>query len=1335
MSSTTRENLLSFLNYIGKDTPESISEAIKLLEKYPEIGSLYADQSPKFVEIFNSLGNTETAIGLFKVISMLFDCCFKNQSVYFGQLHYLADQIIRRHIPELFTFMSRKRNKLAMTLLLQSAKVHHTHCRELFSTLDFSNNIFRKQSKHDSGARDEYVKLATVFLQNSEVAPSFMGTKYYLASIWKELKDDDPETMRNFLMALLETLPKVNLSTRCWVFSDITLKNISQFPLEKSVDKKDPKSLVYDILEQQINGEDSIILEDPSRTYCISIPNIDPPPKNLNFLNFIRELDPWKKPGHRETALMIFKKSPDLISHYFTRQNNAITADITLANLSSLYFINNVIDLEWPSFLYNMNDFFKEERQLDLLFESILPSLLDITKLTTIIEKQKSVLMTKAVLVLLTSAAKKFRKLPNFLKTPQAYTKFNSKIPNLNTVLQSKSPIVILFCLKLLIELDNTIPFFIQDNQTQTLTNLVKNIKKQEPLIQLELIRISTHLQKPSSFLQALSDVILDDSVNHILRQECLKQVIQIVSQTIAFDNHEKECCLWVAYCLRTKQIQQLSERINDVNQRVEKYANGGIGSLLCNAVISKSLEENLETVARFYGTSIKDLVQDSSKITTKKHKQSLSNIIQELQWYSVSETIVKLASLELNKETIALIKALVIICPDQTIDIVLHSSKLREHLFTGENEEIDDLFALTIELNNKTIDDDLTLQFINGTCSKAVCERISPLIDRKLDPQLIGKLLKLKIDIRPIISLNKQDNDLNTSSFDAFWTWVYEDFHPIDLDILRAVSDHNLHKIREETLMLDILRTIYLKEDEELLHRLKLRPTENERIHALLAKMIPDIELPLNIATCFVLNLDIPDPISAFENTKYEWALEFLIRQIGKKPFDHEISRMRSERAQYVLKVFMEDYSETIYRTFSGRLLNYIVRHPDKVTVTPTEIVELYTKAAPKVMDPDQLVNYTVEELKGVCNILNGADVFVSMRTFLYLSVHLSDYDPFYQLIEVQELNPEAILFVTGEASRFAIQQIVSKQQIYPSSLSRNVSYLQPFHMSHTLETDTARFRFLLNFANYLLVNRIIPCDLFMESGAISIVLRGLSSESIEDREMAYDSLSELYYENDEKEWSKQNTVKIFLETLVKATNEKDMRYSHLQTHFLAAFASVLMKPSHNLYMRVVKYITDAPSLRLNQVPLFDAVFDKPTIQYRQERNYILKMLSKGIKEKEDLAILHHGKVCERLMHVFSSPLSDMVTRKQIIDILARVASIDRLEGLLGWILSVLPEFFSLPHTAALVQLALTASGKNEVDKAALNRICKLALSNPQICSTLQKEDREEAEQIIKQK
>ena len=78
----------------------------------------------------------------------------------------------------------------------------------------------------------------------------------------------------------------------------------------------------------------------------------------------------------------------------------------------------------------------------------------------------------------------------------------------------------------------------------------------------------------------------------------------------------------------------------------------------------------------------------------------------------------------------------------------------------------------------------------------------------------------------------------------------------------------------------------------------------------------------------------------------------------------------------------------------------------------------------------------------------------------------------------------------------------------------------------------------------------------------------------------------------------------------LVKSTTEDNMRYSALHTHFFAAFASVLIKPEHNLYMRVVKYITGATQMKFNQIPLFDSIFDKPTIHYRAERNYILKML-----------------------------------------------------------------------------------------------------------------------------
>lgn len=1327
---STRDSFLQFIDKLHQDTGDSVNAAFEILSNNKEIAKLFAEQSPKFVEIFSILnsgaGKTETSVGLFQIINVLFEELSKNTDLYFGQLHYLADSIIRRYINDLLAHMARKQAKLAFNVLINSAKVHHTHCRELFRSLDFSNQIFKLQGKPESGARSEYVQLATLFLENPEISPSFMGSKFYLSSIWKGLSKDEPETLRQFLNALMKNLEKTNLSTRCWVFSEQTLVNLAQFPLQKVADNSDPNSLIFDLLEKLVSGPTSILLEDPSRTYCISIPDIDPPPRNLNFLEFVRKLEPFKRDGHREAACMIFSKSPDLISHYFSRITRTITDDLTLANLAAIQFITSAISLPWPDFLAQKTNFFEENRSLNLLFESILPEFVETNKLSSIFHTNKSALVTKAYLVMLIAAVRKFKTLPQFLKTAAAYSKFNARIPQLDPLFNSKSDIVKSFAVKLLLEIDAAIPFYLQDNQSR-LPKLLKDVKKQTPIIQLQLIRSASLLQKPVSNLPILGEIVCDEKVVSDIRKEALQQMIKIIKNSGVLDNNEEEAPIWVSFALRNNFVTQLTERVNFVASKPHQFADGGEGSLLCNGAVGSNLEAALPLIAKLHHCDILSLVSERRTVTVKEQQTSLKDLLMTFKWYTVAECVVDMCTIEPSNSLCASVASLVIMCPDLTIPPLMQS-KLRDAAFCG-NDAVDKLFALAVEISGK-IDDDMTVKFLEGTSSNEVIERISKKIDQKFYGPLIGKMLKARIPIRQLVSSDIKYEPKG----DVFWNWVFEGFNAVDVDILNLVAPRHLHIIKDETLLADILRSVCLTNKTEIIGKLKIRDTiKEERLLALIGHFYPDYTLPDDsLPVAIVRNAFIADPIAALENCKYEWGFEFLVKQIAQQPFKSEVKRLRHERTAVVLRVFMEDYNEILFNTFNHCLLNFIVRHPDAVTKTPTVVVPLYTEAAKKLMVAESLVAFNNEELKGVCNILNGADVEVPLRVILFLSVSLSDEDSFYSLVEVQNISPDKFMFITGDAARTVIQQIDSDQKITTQNLSRNVAYLQPFHMSHTITIDTPRFRFLMYFANYIIEEKIVGVEHFMECGAISVALRALSSREEYIRGLAYETLSQLYHMNTDNEWPKQSTVRALLESIVNTVNEENQRFCHLATHFMAAFASVLMKPGHNLYMRVVKYITDTPALRVNQIPLFEAVFSKPSVSYRQERNYVLKMLLQGINEEEDIPMLMKNKAIERLMHVFASPLADLAARRQILEILTKVVTLARVDGIIGWAYSIIDESFAAPHIGALVKLCNSTTKRDESDNKTLKMLASSVLMNSDIIESIDIEDRVMLQEII---
>jgi hypothetical protein len=242
---------------------------------------------------------------------------------------------------------------------------------------------------------------------------------------------------------------------------------------------------------------------------------------------------------------------------------------------------------------------------------------------------------------------------------------------------------------------------------------------------------------------------------------------------------------------------------------------------------------------------------------------------------------------------------------------------------------------------------------------------------------------------------------------------------------------------------------------------------------------------------------------------------------------------------------------------------------------------------------------------------------------------------------------------------------------------------------------------------------------------------MKALSSSDDRSRLVAYATLSEVYDLNlTQKEWSYHHELALLLETLLNAVDSPNKRFPNLIGHFLTCVVSILTKPRHIVFNPLVTFIASAPALRLTNVPMFSELFGQDGIEYRAQRSYVLKMLQNGIAEPADVQLLKRGKVLERLMSYFSSPLTDLRTRESVLAILLLAGRLERLEETVLWVFSVLTETFSAPHVDALVNLALGTKDQTSAEKDCCVFIAREAWINHR--SHLQKQTADAVQTVL---
>ncbi|OHS95955.1 hypothetical protein TRFO_37893 [Tritrichomonas foetus] len=1321
---SNQENFNSFIRLIEVPTEDSLNEAIQKIKEFPIIAEIFAQQSPKFVEIFSHLqpGVTKRniAIKFYQIISAIFSALIPKPDIFFRGLNYLADSLTRRHLDFLIELMDRKKSKIALFVLTQAASVHSTHCRDLFSALDFSNPRFRNFISKEGS--DDYIKLATIFLNNSDVSTQFLATKYSLSPIWMTFSHVNYDLAKPFIDALISATSKLNQSTKRWVFNDMTLKSLSSYKISHNAIDSARYSM-FTLLQSIMEGPNSIIIEDPQRTYCYFHHELDPPPKNTHILVFLRELKIWKDPSARELGIFILKQSPDLIGRFLNGQQRGVTPEICTSSLTSLLFLGHVVDLDWPAFLSTDVNFFNEGRSLDLLFESILPSV--IKNSTIDLYMKGSILHRRAIIMLLLRSVIKFLKLPSFLKTQDVYTKFRGRIPgNLPQFLRASadSPILFPLVLKLIILLDQVFPFYVSDSFSKE-PPFIQKFKDYPPVVQHLILKFIPLMQNPLTTIPLLCSLIVeDDSIIKIqIKHKIYSTLVQIIETSDVFTGFEHEIPIFLGEAIRENASTHLKELITLIKGNPLNYIKDGTMSSSCNALIQKTenpLHKCIDLIKLMNSNQNKDSNGAEAKIDL-----SPVVIMSNLKWYALeSATVLLCSSIENNITdldlTLNCLTIVVTSSPERTLKYVLNHPFIRNSVFKG-SETLDSAVSNFL-VWNKVCDDDLAQSFLSGNVTEEVIDKISPLIPSKFIHPLIRKLMKIGHPIRPVVSDNSSKYDL--SALSPFWQWAFKGFEPVDLS---KFWPRMLSKIKDEKLWLDLLRTIYISNDVSLIenidsiftNRFNVNDIQNKRLIVFAISILPSmkhVRIPTNLPVSFITDSNIKDPLSFFEVTNKVWSYEFLLQQIRKSQFQRVSSSLSESKIEFVVNFYLQYQTDSLMNTFEHEMIEYIKVHPEIVKNKPRYTSSLFDSIAYDILEPSHLVEFDNSQFEGIANILLGSTIKISLRVILYLATGLSSSPSFYQLIEHAKISPYSFLFATGEVAKVVIQTLDSNQKIYPASLCRNATYLAPFHLVHqNVEIDSPYFRFLLQFAHYLLTTEAVPLDNYMESGAVSILFRALSSKDEHTRNIAYASLSELYDLNmKKKEYSYHNQLQLLLESLINAVQTPGMRFPSLITYFLTMASSIIIKPGHTIFYTLIQFLASDRALRCGSVPLFNNLFGQSTLEYRAQRGWILKMLKNGVNETADVELMKKGKVIERLCSFFASPLSDMNSRKLILEILINASKYTKLEGIMVWAYSLMTELFAAPHIDQIVTLALSIRSKDEIEKECAVRVARLAWS-----------------------
>ncbi|KAH9500431.1 nucleolar pre-ribosomal-associated protein 1 [Bulinus truncatus] len=235
--------------------------------------------------------------------------------------------------------------------------------------------------------------------------------------------------------------------------------------------------------------------------------------------------------------------------------------------------------------------------------------------------------------------------------------------------------------------------------------------------------------------------------------------------------------------------------------------------------------------------------------------------------------------------------------------------------------------------------------------------------------------------------------------------------------------------------------------------------------------------------------------------------------------------------------------------------------------------------------------------------------------------------------------------------------------------------------------------------FVQILSPDKIVPLQLFVERGCLSYLLVALSSHDVESRLLAYHALNDFYQHAEGSRWQERKEINFLLDLLNSSRDKTGQKLPYVIALFFARVVKLLLHPADPLYVPIFKFLLAKPEIDLHNVPEFYQLFFSSTLQYKQERCWLLSLLSDGVRETSDYWIYQRKLIFKIIFSFYDSALCDdksqvliLKTMKNALKEKFIAVDLVKKHGLMAWLLGVSKSLSSCPqHTDVVCELVYT--------------------------------------------
>ncbi|KAM3934667.1 nucleolar pre-ribosomal-associated protein 1 [Leptodactylus fuscus] len=220
--------------------------------------------------------------------------------------------------------------------------------------------------------------------------------------------------------------------------------------------------------------------------------------------------------------------------------------------------------------------------------------------------------------------------------------------------------------------------------------------------------------------------------------------------------------------------------------------------------------------------------------------------------------------------------------------------------------------------------------------------------------------------------------------------------------------------------------------------------------------------------------------------------------------------------------------------------------------------------------------------------------------------------------------------------------------------------------------------------FSELLRPELVVDCVKFVEMNALGLTFAALSSYDHNMRAAAYYILGSFISHMEGARFRDKQQLQCLLNVVKNGIRQENVRLSFALSLYGARAAQVLLKPEEHMYIRTTRFLLTHEYLDMRKVPDFYRLFYSSDIEHKVEREWILSLLSEGMRDKYCYELYDYQRLFMVIMCYYNSPLSDETSQSLVLDVFMKASKISKASyelirdhSLLTWIQNILGKWY----------------------------------------------------------